>query len=77
MGRASQSLPCRARPLIPSSDSRPAFRLAGLIVNWAITERTALKDLIDKIPPGKLEKIKERREKAAEEAAQKAATKSN
>lgn len=53
------------------------FRLAGLIVNWAITERTALKDLIDKIPPGKLEKIKERREKAAEKAAQKAATKSN
>ncbi|WP_287150950.1 hypothetical protein [Mesorhizobium sp.] len=46
-------------------------------MNWAITERTALKDLIDKIPPGKLEKIKERREKAAEEAAQKAATKSN
>jgi hypothetical protein len=45
------------------------FRLASLIVNWAITEKAALKDLIDKIPPEKLEHIKERRQKAAAKAA--------
>lgn len=45
------------------------FRLAGLIVSWAITEKNELQELISSIGPEKFAAIEERRKKAAEKAA--------
>ncbi|ESZ51000.1 DUF4145 domain-containing protein [Mesorhizobium sp. RSR565B] len=44
------------------------FRLASLIVSWAITERKELQELVLNIGPEKFAAIEERRRKAAEKA---------
>ncbi|MER8406979.1 DUF4145 domain-containing protein [Mesorhizobium sp. M1307] len=49
------------------------FRLARLIVNWAITEKRDLQELVATIPPEKLARIEERRNKAAAKGAPKSA----
>ncbi|RWM97685.1 MAG: DUF4145 domain-containing protein [Mesorhizobium sp.] len=44
------------------------FRLASLIVSWAITEKKELQELVSSIGPEKFARIEEQRQKAAEKA---------